>query len=243
MGECERCGSTGAPDDGPVEARLCDRCRETYGCAKCWWTNNDELMLCPRHNEENVARLEAEVERLRAENAELRAICDDSWLREVEKERDELRAKLADANEAAFHVEHTTVDRFEHDALRAEVERLQDELHHVNGVADLAIKHRDSAEAKVERLRGEIHQLKSDIVTDTSVNLDLCSEVERLRHQLSTSRQDSFNRAKEIERLRAVLRETMDEAVSIWLSDPSFIRCPGDNDPEWLVRAKEALGE
>lgn len=40
--------------------------------------------------------------------------------------------------------------------LAAEVDQLKEALHLANGVADLAMKHRDAAEAEVERLRGAL---------------------------------------------------------------------------------------
>lgn len=44
------------------------------------------------------------------------------------------------------------------DDLRAENERLKEELHYCNGCCDLAMKHRDIAEAEIERLKAALEQ-------------------------------------------------------------------------------------
>jgi hypothetical protein len=43
--------------------------------------------------------------------------------------------------------------------LRAEIEQLKQDLHFANGVADLAMKHRDEAEARVEQLRAALMEI------------------------------------------------------------------------------------
>ena len=43
---------------------------------------------------------------------------------------------------------------------RAEIEELRASLHYANGVADLAMLHRDAAEAEVERLREALARIR-----------------------------------------------------------------------------------
>ena len=65
--------------------------------------------------------------------------------------------------------------------LREEVEHYKEDAHYANGVADLAMKHRDEAEAEVDDLKSINQRLNLDGVGLKIANTQLEAEIQRLR--------------------------------------------------------------
>lgn len=57
---------------------------------------------------------------------------------------------------AQVNFDQYQIERAERDRLRAELAEAKDSAHYANGVAELAMKHRDAAEAELARLRDQL---------------------------------------------------------------------------------------
>ena len=77
------------------------------------------------------------------------------------EERDRARADVSrlQAEIAVLTERNWLLDRLILE-LRAEIDRLREELHYCKGTCDLAMKHRDIAEAEVKRLLQELRHYK-----------------------------------------------------------------------------------